>query len=87
MAWYTLKTHVLQTGPHSPGTVRDQITFEASDDPTAKTEALGRLQGLAPYTFAILLDEAEEIILTKDNRPRDANQRAKSIVDQVTRDD
>jgi len=61
MAWYTLKTFVLEPGAQRESPL-DRFTFEAPEDTIAKLVALKWLDALRPCSSAILIGETDEIV-------------------------
>jgi len=73
MAWYTLKTYVLEPGAQGRESPLDQFTFEAPQDTIAKLVALKWLDALRPCSSAVLVGEADEVMqLIDPPRPQTA---------------
>jgi len=62
MAWYTLKTFVLEPGGQGRESPLDRFTFEAPEDTIAKLVALKWLDALRPCSSAVLVGETDEVV-------------------------
>jgi hypothetical protein len=62
MAWYTLKTFVLEPGGQGREIPLDRFTFEAPEDTIAKLVALKWLDALRPCSSAVLVGETDEVV-------------------------
>ena len=71
MAWYTLKTFVLEPGGQGREAPLDRFTFEAPEDTIAKLVALKWLDALRPCNSAVLVGETDEVMPLIDSpRPQ-----------------